>query len=131
MSVKTGTQGAVRSPKDEAQAPAKRVPGKSKWSHCLLPATKRDIQRLIEIMSALSDELAAVKADLTTVKGTVANVATGVKALDDKITALQNSPGTLNPADQAALDEIQADSKALVDQVAAIDTTPPPAPSGN
>jgi hypothetical protein len=55
----------------------------------------------------------------------VTNLGTGVLALDGAITAFQNSPGTISPADQAALDAIQASSNALVTQAKAISTTPP------
>jgi hypothetical protein len=56
------------------------------------------------------------------------NIATGIAALDALITQLQNSAGTINPADQATLDAIQAQSQALVTQVKAINTTAPGAP---
>ena len=60
-------------------------------------------------MSALSDELAQVKSSLDTIQ-------TGVTSLDAKIQALQNSPGTLGPADQTALDAIATESAALAKQ---------------
>lgn len=80
-------------------------------------------------MSVITDWAAQEQADLDGISSTLDGIVTGIKALDDKITALQNSPGTLTPADQAALDSIQASSKALVAKAAAIDTTPPPAPN--
>jgi hypothetical protein len=45
--------------------------------------------------------------------------------LDALIAGFQNSPGTLSAADQAALDQIQAASKALVAKSAAISVAPP------
>lgn len=54
-----------------------------------------------------------------------------VKALNDKITALQNSTGEVTPEDQALLDQATAQSQAIVDKLEALDaaqTTPPPAP---
>lgn len=53
------------------------------------------------LMSKVSDAFAQVKAGLT-------DIQTRIKTLDDRIAAFQNSPGDLPPADQAALDEIQA-----------------------
>ena len=55
--------------------------------------------------------------DITTfaaaVEGNFAGIRTGITSLDDKIAAFQNSPGTLSPADQAALDVIVAESASL------------------
>ena len=45
--------------------------------------------------------------------------------LDTLITNFQNSPGTLSAEDQAALDAIQASSKALVTKATAISVNPP------
>lgn len=56
------------------------------------------------------------------------NVSAGVAALDTMITDFQNSPGTLSPSDQAALDGIQAASNALLAQTTAINTTAPGQP---
>src|ERR1051325_10150823 len=75
----------------------------------LLNATQKGVSTL----SQLSDQLTAVQGDLTAMKTDVATIAAGVKALDDLITSFQNSPGTLSPQDQAALDAIQAASTDL------------------
>lgn len=85
------------------------------------------------IMSVITQWAEQEQADLTAISGTLDTITTGIKSLDDKITALQNSPGTLTPEDQAALDGIQSASKALVTKAAAISTdapptTPPPTP---
>lgn len=79
-------------------------------------------------MSQLSDELAAVQANLDATSATLTNVAAGVLALDQIINDFQNSPGTLSPEDQAALDKIQSASNALAAQASAISTTPPTPP---
>lgn len=71
------------------------------------------------IMSQISDFAA-------TVNGNFASIKTGIQALDDKITAFQNSPGTLSPSDQAALDDIVATSATLA---AAANAAVPPAPA--
>lgn len=49
----------------------------------------------------------------------------GVLDLDAAIKALNNSSGTLSVLDQAALDDLEARSTALVAKVNAIDTTAP------
>ena len=76
-------------------------------------------------MSQLTDWAAQEQADLTAISNTLDQVVTGVAALDVMITTFQNSPGTLSAADQAALDGIQAASKALVVKSAAISVAPP------
>jgi hypothetical protein len=60
----------------------------------------------LTLMQSITDFAAKVNANFASMK-------TGIQALDDKITALQNSPGVLSVTDQAALDAIQADSAAL------------------
>lgn len=77
------------------------------------------------IMSQITDWAAKEQADLTAISATLDGLVTGIAALDAKITALQNSPGTLSAADQAALDGIAAASAALVTKSAAISTAPP------
>jgi hypothetical protein len=74
-------------------------------------------------MSQITDWAAQQEADLSTVSTTLDGIVTGIAALDAKITAFNNSPGTLSADDQAALDAISAASKALVTKAAAISTT--------
>ena len=80
-------------------------------------------------MSQLTDWAAAEQADLTAISNTLDTIVAGVAALDTLITNFQNSPGTLSPSDQAALDAIQTASKALVTKSAAIVVTPPVPPA--
>ncbi len=85
-------------------------------------------------MATVQDFINAEGPVLASLGTALTALSTGVKALDDLITQLQNSPGTLSPADQAALDQIQATSQALVAQANAISTAapgtavPPPPP---
>lgn len=89
-------------------------------------ATKHDLEETEQyIMSQVTDWAEQEQADLTAISGTLDTIVTGIEALDAKITALQNSPGTLSASDQAALDAIQVASKALVAKSAAISTAPP------
>lgn len=75
-------------------------------------------EEIRKFMSQVSDFAAKVNTDFASIK-------TGILALDAKITALQNSPGTISPADQALLDDIQKQSSALA---TAANTFPPTAP---
>ncbi len=62
---------------------------------------------------------------LTSLATAITALGTGITALDALITQLQNSSGTISASDQALLDQIQAQSNALVTQVNAISTAPP------
>lgn len=73
-------------------------------------------------MSAITDWAAQIQAAL-------AQVQTGITALDAQIQALQNSPGTLSPEDQAALDGISAASAALAASANAMPAPPAPVPA--
>jgi hypothetical protein len=61
------------------------LPGKSKWSHCFLPATKRDIAKLKEeIMATLKDLDDEISGELTTA---ITAIVAAVTALEGKIAA--------------------------------------------
>lgn len=79
-------------------------------------------------MSKITDWAAQEQADLAAISTTLDTIVAGVAALDKLITDFQNSPGTLSPADQAALDAIQASSADLKAKAAAIVVTPPAPP---
>jgi hypothetical protein len=81
--------------------------------------------KLDTIVSKITDFAAAEQVDLTTIATDLNAIVAGVASLDTLITNFQNSPGTLNATDQAALDGIVASSKSLVGQVSAIDVTAP------
>ena len=72
-------------------------------------------------MSAITDFSAKVELNFAALK-------TAIAALDAQIVAFQNSPGTLSATDQAALDQIVADSAALVTQAGTVTTPTPPTP---
>ena len=74
---------------------------------------------------------AAVKASFDKIGTAVDGLTQDIKTLNDKITQLQNSPGTITPEDQALLDEVQAQAGSIADKVAALDdqTAAPPAPT--
>ena len=82
-----------------------------------------------KLMSQITDWAAQEQQSLDAISSTLDSIVAGVAALDTLINNFQNSPGTLSPSDQAALDAIQASSKTLVAKVQAISVNPPVAPS--
>ena len=89
-------------------------------------------------MSAISDYVAAATVLIKGVSDDVATFATQKADLNSKldtalatIVALQNSPGTITPADQALLDTAQAQltaAKAAADALVVPVVPPPPKP---
>lgn len=93
-------------------------------------ATKHDLETATtKIMSAISDWVNLEQAQLDQVGQKLDQIKDGITALDQLITQLQNSAGTITPADQALLDQIQSKSQDLVKKAAAIDTAPPTPPA--
>lgn len=80
-------------------------------------------------MSAIADFAAKVKVHQDKEDAAIAGLTQDVQTLNDKITALQNSQGTVTPEDQALLDDITARGQTISDKLAALDAmTPPPSP---
>lgn len=91
--------------------------------------TKSDLHALGErIMSAISDFAAKQKAFNDRLGSAIDGVVGDVKVLNDKITALQNSAGTVTPEDQALLDDLQKQAEGLTSKAEALDAMTPPAP---
>ena len=88
-----------------------------------------NIEREQNIMSQITDWAAKEQADLDAISGALDGIVAGVAALDKLISDFQNSPGTLSPSDQAALDAIQTASTAVVAKTKAIVVTPPVPPA--
>ena len=80
-------------------------------------------------MSAVTDATAAEQGDLDAISAVLDSITTGIAALDAQIIAFDNSPGTLSPADQAALTAIKTSSAALLVKAQAISTAPPVNPN--
>ena len=78
------------------------------------------------IMSAISDFATAQNAFQDRMDTAVSGLQGDVKNLTDQIAALQNSTGTITPADQALLDGIQARAKSVADKLDALDQLTPP-----
>lgn len=91
----------------------------------VLESLARSERKEIELLMSISDQLAQEDANLTAIGTKLDSIATGIAALDALIQAFQNSPGTLSPADQAALDAIVNKSTALKAQADAISTAAP------
>lgn len=81
-------------------------------------------------MSAISDytdkvnaAFDSIGADVDTAVSSIGGVQTDVTFLKDTITKLNNSPGSITPADQALLDAAAARATALQTKVAAVKET--------
>lgn len=81
---------------------------------------------LTTLMSAVSEFIAAQTAFQARQDIAVDGLVADVKALNEKITALQSSEGTLSPEDKTALDAIQAHSAAISEKLEALDAATPP-----
>jgi len=85
--------------------------------------------KMENLMSAISDFAAKVKAFTDRQDAAIDGLVADVKTLNDKITELQNSSGGISAEDQKLLDEIQNHASAVADKLDALDAqTPPPAP---
>jgi hypothetical protein len=85
------------------------------------------------IMSAITDYAAKQTAFNTEVKADFQKLSDGIDALNAKITAFNNSPGTLSVDDQAALDGLVTDGQALTTQADTLANkvaAPPTVPAG-
>lgn len=81
-------------------------------------------------MSSISDYVAKQTVFNQDVSDDLDAIGAQIKALNDTITALQNSAGTVTPADQALIDQALAQAAALAAKAdAAAGKTPPTPPS--
>lgn len=93
-------------------------------------ASKHDLEKLgAIIMSAMSDFAGKLKVFFDQQDAAVAGITTDIQTLNDKITALNNSPGTFTAEDQALVNDILDRTSNVTAKLAALDAmTPPPAP---
>ncbi len=93
-------------------------------------ATKQDLKEMEhKIMSAISDFATKQNAFNDRIDTAIADLQGDVQNLNDTITQLQNSPGTITPDDQALLDAIQTRTEGVTTKLEALDAlTPPKAP---
>lgn len=77
-------------------------------------------------MSVFSDFAAKQKAHNDAVSAAIDGITADIQALNDKITELQNSSGTVTPEDQALIDELVASGDALQAKAQALDDMTPP-----
>lgn len=80
------------------------------------------------IMSKISEFASAQNAFNDQMDASITAVQADVKALNDKITELQTSPGVITAEDQSLLDGLQARGKALSEKLKALDDLTPPTP---
>ncbi len=81
------------------------------------------------IMSKVTDFATKEQGDIDALNAKLDAIASGVIALEAKITDLQNTVTGLTPEEQAALDAVATASDALVTKANAIDTTAPAPPT--
>lgn len=92
-------------------------------------ATKHDLRETKEtIMSAIGDFAASVQQSFDAISTDLDTITAGITSLDALITQLQNSPGSITPQDQALLDQIQTNVKALKEKADAVNVAPPVPP---
>jgi len=77
-------------------------------------------------MSQISDFAAKQTAHNQKVSDDLDAISTEIQKLNDALTAIQNSPGTLSPADQASLDAAQVSAQALEDKANGMAAVSPP-----
>lgn len=85
-------------------------------------------EREIQIMSAISDYAARVQASFDRISTGIDGLAGDIASLKALVDQLQNSPGAIDPADQALLDQIEAMASGLGDRITALDAETPPVP---
>jgi len=78
------------------------------------------------IMSAISDFATAQNAFNDQIDTAVTGLTGDIAALNAKITELQNSQGTITPADQVLLDAIQTRASTIATKLTALDAITPP-----
>src|SRR6266566_6605527 len=74
-----------------------------------------------QLMSAISDFTTKLSAFFDRQDTAITDLQGDVKNLTDQIAALQASPGTITPADQALLDGITARASTISDKLDALD----------
>lgn len=81
-------------------------------------------------MSSFDDYVTAQKGFNESMSTSISEITQDVVGLSAKIDALQNAPGNLNPAQQAALDDLLAAQSSLAQRLQTVnDMTPPVVPA--
>lgn len=85
------------------------------------------IEKRIEDMATAIQEFAVKqKAHNDNIGKAIDGIVLDIKALNDKIAELQNSPGEVTPEDQALLNELEGQASALAAKLNALDQNEPP-----
>lgn len=100
--------------------------------HLILEVEKRLIKEIKKIgrciMTAISDYGEKQKAFNAKMAASIDGIVGDIQGLNDLITKLQNSPGSVSPEDEATLNELEAAGQALADKGEAADALTPPVP---
>lgn len=91
-------------------------------------ATRADLKKVeVKIMSAISEFAAKQRAfndrqgvAIDAAVASVAGLSGDIQALNDKITELQDSVGTVSPEDQGLIDELETQGEAVASKVEAV-----------
>lgn len=88
-------------------------------------ATREDVGNMEDrLMSKIADLEATEQTNNAAVSAKLDELQTGITDLNRQITDFNNSPGTLSAEDQAAVDRMQAASKALADKAESVSLKP-------
>jgi hypothetical protein len=102
--------------------------------HSIEPAFERTLVGFMQafltqgekIMDAIADFATKTSAFFDRQDKAITDIQTEVEALNDQITALQNSNGTITPSDQALLDGIQTRASTVAVKLEQLDSLTPP-----
>ena len=104
---------------------------RERWEKEVVGTLHMITQQGARIMSAISDFAAKQDAFNTRIGTSIDNVVADIQTLNDLITQLQNSAGTVTPEDQALIDQLEAKGSELATKAEALDgLTPPKPPAG-
>lgn len=81
-----------------------------------------------KVMSKITDFVAQQEEYNARLDKSIDGIVGDIRGLHEEITNLQNSSGQLSAEDQAALDRVQARTRALVEKAEALDALTPPKP---
>lgn len=100
--------------------------------HHLDPALERRFFELLinqkeQIMTKVQETADRMEALFAEQKAGLEDIQGDIKFLTDKIAEIQNSPGTLSPEDQAALDAMEAKAAEVTNNIKTLASQTPPA----
>lgn len=98
------------------------------WKHNVEQVMEQ-LKKMEARMSVITDLQTRLLADFSKIGTSIDDLVSAIGVLNQKITDMQNSPGTLSASDQAALDAIQAAADDVTAKASAADTATATAPA--